>query len=108
MANQVRLAYRVKRVCWRGTNGTNGSDGQDANASISLSLVGRIQLNPSDPEGAAEIVQFHPASNTIYAINSAADEPTIEIIDASSLTSEALSNPLSSENLTSTALVLPY
>jgi hypothetical protein len=90
-----------------GTDGTNGSDGQDANASISLSLVGRIQLNPSDPEGAAEIVQFHPASNTIYAINSAADEPTIEIIDASSLTSEALSNPLSSENLTSTTLLLP-
>jgi hypothetical protein len=90
-----------------GIDGANGNDGQDANASISLSLVGRIQLNPSDPEGAAEIVQFHPATNTIYAINSAADEPTIEIIDASSLTSEALSNPLSSENLTSTALVLP-
>jgi hypothetical protein len=90
-----------------GIDGTDGGDGQNANASISLSLVGRIQLNPSDPEGAAEIVQFHPGSNTIYAINSAADEPTIEIIDASSLTSEALSNPLSSENLTSTALVLP-
>ncbi|WP_339723083.1 choice-of-anchor I family protein [uncultured Paraglaciecola sp.] len=90
-----------------GVDGVNGSDGQDANAGISLSLVGRIQLNPSDPEGAAEIVQFHPASNTIYAINSAADEPTIEVIDASSLTSDALSNPLSNENLTSTALVLP-
>jgi hypothetical protein len=90
-----------------GAAGTDGSDGQDANASISLNLVGRIQLNPSDPEGAAEIVQFHPASNTIYAINSAADVPTIEIIDASSLTSEALSNPLSSENLTSTTLLLP-
>jgi hypothetical protein len=90
-----------------GTTGTAGSDGKDASVSVSLSLIGRIQLNPSDPEGAAEIVQFHPASNTIYAINSAADEPTIEIIDASSLTSEALSNPLSSENLTSTALVLP-
>ncbi|WP_039990061.1 choice-of-anchor I family protein [Paraglaciecola arctica] len=90
-----------------GTNGSDGSDGQDANASISLSLVGRIQLNPSDPEGAAEIVQFHSASKTIYAINSAADEPTIEIIDASSLTSEVLTNPLSSENLTSIALVLP-
>jgi hypothetical protein len=90
-----------------GIDGTDGGDGQNANASISLSLVGRIQLNPSDPEGAAEIVQFHSASNTIYAINSAADEPTIEIIDASSLTSDALSNPLSSENLTSTALVLP-
>jgi hypothetical protein len=90
-----------------GADGINGGDGQNANAGISLSLVGRIQLNPSDPEGAAEIVQFHPGSNTIYAINSAADEPTIEIIDASSLTSEALSNPLSNENLTSTALVLP-
>lgn len=90
-----------------GVDGANGSDGQDANKGISLSLVGRIQLNPSDPEGAAEIVQFHPASNTIYAINSAADEPTIEIIDASSITSEALSNPLSNENLTSTGLILP-
>jgi hypothetical protein len=90
-----------------GADGINGGDGQNANAGISLSLVGRIQLNPSDPEGAAEIVQFHPGSNTIYAINSAADEPTIEIIDASSLTSEALSNPLSNENLTSTALLLP-
>jgi hypothetical protein len=90
-----------------GTAGTNGSDGQDANAGISLSLIGRIQLNPNDPEGAAEIVQFHPASNTIYAINSAADEPQIEIIDASSLTQEAMANPLSNENLSSTALVLP-
>ena len=91
----------------QGSIGTDGSDGQDANASISLSLIGRIQLNPSDPEGAAEIVQFHSASNTIYAINGAAAEPTIEMIDASSLTSEALANPLSGENLTSIALVLP-
>jgi hypothetical protein len=90
-----------------GTAGTDGNDGQNANATISLSLVGRIQLNPSDPEGAAEIVQFHPASSTIYAINSAADVPTIEIIDASFLTAEALANPMSSENLTSTALLLP-
>ena len=90
-----------------GTAGTNGSDGQDANAGISLSLIGRIQLNPNNPEGAAEIVQFHPASNTIYAINSAADEPTIEIIDASSLPQEAMANPLSNENLSSTALVMP-
>jgi len=90
-----------------GNPGTNGSDGQDANASISMSLVGRIQLNPSDPEGAAEIVQFHHASNTIYAINGAADQPTIEMIGVSSLSAEALANPLSSENLTTAALVLP-
>jgi hypothetical protein len=90
-----------------GSSGANGTDGQDAKANISLNLVGRIKLNPSDPEGAAEIVQFHPASKTIYAINGAADEPTIEMIDASSLTSEALNNPLSDENLTSIALLLP-
>jgi hypothetical protein len=90
-----------------GSNGTDGIDGQDANASVSLSLVGRIQLNPSDPEGAAEIVQFHPATNTIYAINSAADEPTVEMIDASNVTQEALLNPLTANNLTTTALVLP-
>lgn len=91
----------------QGEVGAAGIVGQDANTSISLHLVGRIQLNPSDPEGAAEIVQFHPASNTIYAINGASDEPTIEMIDASSLTAESLANPLSSKNLTSTALVLP-
>jgi hypothetical protein len=90
-----------------GSPGANGNDGQDANATISLNLVGRIKLNPSDPEGAAEIVQFHPASKTIFAINGAAAEPTIAMIDASSLSAEALSNPLSNENLTSTALVLP-
>jgi len=90
-----------------GAGGTDGANGIDANASITLDLVGRIQLNSDDPEGAAEIVQFHSASSTIYAINSAADEPTIEIIDASTLTTDVLANPLSSENLTSIALVLP-
>jgi hypothetical protein len=90
-----------------GASGTEGANGIDANASITLGLVGRIQLNSDDPEGAAEIVQFHSASSTIYAINSAADEPTIEIIDASTLTSDVLANPLSSENLTSITLVLP-
>ena len=94
-------------ACTDGAGGTEGANGIDANASITLGLVGRIQLNSDDPEGAAEIVQFHSASSTIYAINSAADEPTIEIIDASTLTSDVLANPLSSENLTSITLVLP-
>jgi hypothetical protein len=90
-----------------GTDGANGTNGINANAGITLDLVGRIQLNPDDPEGAAEIVQFHSASSTIYAINSATAEPTIEIIDASTLTTDVLANPLSSENLISTTLILP-
>ncbi|MDU0352669.1 choice-of-anchor I family protein [Paraglaciecola aquimarina] len=90
-----------------GAQGPSGADGQDANAGISLSIVGRIQLNPSDPEGAAEIVQYHAATNTIYAINSAADDPTVEIIDASNISQEAILDPLTADNLTTTALILP-
>jgi hypothetical protein len=90
-----------------GASGSNGSDGQDASLSVHLELVGRVQLNPSNPVGAAEIVQFHAASKMIYAINSAATAPTVEMIDASNLTSEAVSNPLTADNMTATPLVLP-
>lgn len=90
-----------------GSNGNDGSDGQDATLGVKMELVGRIQLNPSDPVGAAEIVQFHAASEMIYAVNSAAAAPTVEMIDASGLTTEVLSNPLTADNMTSTPLVLP-
>ncbi|GAA4885468.1 choice-of-anchor I family protein [Ferrimonas pelagia] len=69
---------------------------------IALSPVGRIVLNT---DGAAEILQYHAATQTIYAINSSDD--TVEMIDASGLTSEALSAPISDTNLTATAMVLP-
>lgn len=90
-----------------GQDGAPGIDGQDASRGVSLSIVGRIQLNPSDPEGAAEIVQYHAATQTIYAINSAADAPTVELIDASSVTQEARLFPLTANNLTSNQLILP-
>jgi hypothetical protein len=90
-----------------GADGSMGTDGQDASLGVHMELVGRILLNPSDPKGAAEIVQFHAASKMIYAVNSAAEQPTIEMIDASALTTEALSNPLTANNMTATALVLP-
>jgi hypothetical protein len=90
-----------------GADGSMGTDGQDASLGVHMELVGRILLNPSDPKGAAEIVQFHAASKMIYAVNSAAEQPTIEMIDASALTTEALSNPLTANNMTATALILP-
>lgn len=71
-----------------------------------MGVVGRALLNPEDPEGAAEIVQYHVATQTVFAINSAADVPTVEMIDISGLTADELSNPLSDTNLTSTALLL--
>jgi hypothetical protein len=90
-----------------GADGLMGADGQDASLGVHMELVGRILLNPSDPKGAAEIVQFHAASKMIYAVNSAAEQPTVEMIDASALSTEALSNPLTANNMTATALVLP-
>ncbi|SHI19408.1 choice-of-anchor I family protein [Ferrimonas marina] len=88
-----------------GANGVNGQDGAPGPAAVSgiaLTPVGRIVLNA---EGAAEIVQYHAASQMIYAINSSDD--TVEMIDASGLTSEALAAPISETNLVSTALALP-
>lgn len=90
----------------QGTVGSDGANGTDASLGVTLSVVGRALLNPEDPEGAAEIVQYHAATQTIYAINSAADVPTVEIIDASGLSEDALSNPITDINLTSTALLL--
>ncbi|MBY5991126.1 choice-of-anchor I family protein [Ferrimonas balearica] len=85
-----------------GLNGVDGAPGQDAVSGIALSPIGRIVLNA---EGAAEILQYHAATQTIYAINSSDD--TVEMVDASGLSSEALSAPISDTNLTATALTLP-
>ncbi|WP_340680207.1 choice-of-anchor I family protein [Paraglaciecola sp.] len=90
-----------------GTNGNDGANGQNASSGVRLELVGRAQLNPNDPVGAAEIVQFHAVSKMIYAINSAATQPTIEMIDASTITDQALSNPLTADTLSASPLVLP-
>lgn len=90
----------------QGDTGATGSAGQDATLGVSMNVVGRALLNPEDPEGAAEIVQYHAATQTVYAINSAAESPTVEIIDISGLSAEPLSNPMTSTNLTSTALAL--
>lgn len=89
-----------------GDKGQQGAAGQDSTLGVSMAVVGRAQLNPDAPEGAAEIVQYHAATQTVYAINSAATVPTVEMIDISGLTSDVLANPLTSTNLTSTALTL--
>lgn len=89
-----------------GVPGNDGTDGQDASLGVSLRIIGRAGLNQGSPEGAAEIVQYNAASQSIYAINSAAAIPTVEIISIAGLSSSELANPLNTGNLTSTPLVL--
>ena len=90
----------------QGPQGPAGEDGQNAANGISLSLVARTVLNPNDPAGAAEIVQYDSARQQFLAINSAAATPTVEIMDAAELPTTASDTPLTLDNLTSTALTL--
>lgn len=57
---------------------------------ISGTLVARATLGAGDSEGAAEIVQYHKASQRILAINSSGDKPLVEIIPANVFNTAAL------------------
>jgi len=85
-----------------GIDGENGVNGQDASTGVSLSLVARASLGA---QASAEIVQYHKATQTIYATNSATN--SIAIIAAGSITSTELSNPINSINLTVSSIILP-
>jgi len=64
-----------------GADGANGTDGKDATSMLDIELVGRAQLNASDPEGAAEIVSYQYSTGWVYAINSSSSPVVVEIID---------------------------
>lgn len=85
-----------------GAPGSDGQDGQDASTGVSLAVVARASLGAS---GAAEIVQYHEASQTIYATNSATN--SIAIIAADGVTSVEMSDPINTANLSVTSLTLP-
>ncbi|TPV52755.1 collagen-like protein [Aestuariibacter sp. GS-14] len=87
----------------QGESGANGADGQDALQGIALSVIGRATLNA---QGAAEIVQYDVSTNTIYVTNS--DTNSVEMVSTAALTTEAMSNPITSFNMTTgTSLALP-
>lgn len=87
-----------------GNDGSNGSDGQDAQLGVSATLIGR-HVSATYGSGAAEIVQFHAASNRIFVVNGAAGR--VDVMDASNLTNDAVSDGPVADNLTSIALDLP-
>ena len=68
------------------------------------SLVGRY-VTGTYGTSAAEIVAFHQSSKTIYAVNGAANR--LEILDASTLGTAAIANPLTASNLTGTSMDFP-
>lgn len=73
-----------------GADGSNGVDGLNATNLLDIKLVGRAVLNAQSPEGAAEIVAFHKASQTIFAINSSGAEAVVDLIKIDAIDANGL------------------
>ena len=86
----------------QGEPGTDGSDGTDASIGIAMDIVGRAFLGN---QTAAEIVQYHAGTSTIYATNG--ETNTIAVIDASSVNTATMSDPINTTSLTPTTIALP-
>lgn len=85
-----------------GNDGANGADGVDASIGIAMDIVGRAFLGN---QTAAEIVQYHAASNTIYATNG--ETNTIAVIPASSISTATMADPINTTTLTTSDISLP-
>ncbi|WP_394221423.1 choice-of-anchor I family protein [Alteromonas gracilis] len=86
----------------QGEPGADGSDGTDASVGIAMDIVGRAFL---EDRNAAEIVQFHAETNTIYATNGV--DNTIAVIDASSVSTTVMPDPINTISLVATSIAIP-
>ena len=86
----------------QGNPGTDGSDGTDASIGIAMDVVGRAFLGN---QTAAEIVQYHAGTSTIYATNG--ETNTIAVIDASGVNTATMADPINTTSLTLTSIALP-
>lgn len=87
-----------------GATGPAGSAGQNAQTGIITQAIGRFATGTYG-QAAAEITQYHSASKRIFLINGAANR--IEMLNAASLTSSALNDAYTANNLSSTPLAIP-
>ena len=87
-----------------GTPGTPGDDGKNLPRELDIAVVGRFNTGIYG-QSAAEIVQFHKASKSAFAINAAQNR--IEVIPLSALPVTSVGSPVSDDSLTSTAFTFP-
>lgn len=87
-----------------GTDGTPGIDGQDAPKGLAIEVVGRFATGVYG-KSAAEIVQFHQASQSVLAINAASNQ--IEVISLANLPSEKVNDSKSDNSLIATPFTFP-
>ncbi|HEY9043655.1 MAG TPA: choice-of-anchor I family protein [Rheinheimera sp.] len=87
-----------------GAPGTPGDDGKNLPRELDIAVVGRFNTGIYG-QSAAEIVQFHKASKSAFAINAAQNR--IEVIPLSALPVTSVGGPVSDDSLTSTAFTFP-
>lgn len=87
-----------------GAPGTPGDDGKNLPRELDIAVVGRFNTGIYG-QSAAEIVQFHKASKSAFAINAAHNR--IEVIPLSALPVTSVGSPVSDDSLTSTAFTFP-
>ena len=85
-----------------GSDGADGTDGSDASLGVSLDIVARAFLGNLT---SAEIVQYHAATQTIYATNG--ETNAIAVIAADTVGTTAMNDPINTINLTVTNITLP-
>jgi len=85
-----------------GADGNDGSDGSDASLGVTMDVVARGFLGNLT---AAEIVQYHADTQTIYATNS--ELGSVAVIAASSIPTDTLADPINTTNLAVTNIALP-
>jgi DNA-binding beta-propeller fold protein YncE len=87
-----------------GMSGNDGAVGQSGAVTLSLEVVGRFASGVYG-KSAAEIVQFHPASQSVFAVNG--DTNQIEVISLVNIPTVEVGNPINDESLSSTAFTFP-
>jgi DNA-binding beta-propeller fold protein YncE len=86
-----------------GAQGIDGANGQSVPRDLAIEVVGRFRAGGIEIFGksAAEIVQFHPASQSAFAINAALNQ--IEVINLAGLIAAPVANPITDNSLQSRA-----
>ena len=85
----------------QGIQGEQGNAGESAVQNVRVEIVGRFSAGGSELAGksAAEIVQFHHASNSAFAVNSATNQ--IEVINLNNLPTTEVGSPVTDTSLSS-------
>ncbi|GAB2926922.1 choice-of-anchor I family protein [Rheinheimera gaetbuli] len=87
-----------------GNSGQTGQPGKNLPRELNIEVVGRFNTGIYG-KSAAEIVQFHKASNSAFAVNAA--ENRIEVISLANLPIAAVGNGITDDSLSSVPFTFP-